>query len=107
LRIPPEGETTKEPSWRLYPNGLDPAPLTAAHFCGKDYVLFVRPSERRPRSPQELHIAPLSKTAPEEGEVLVRSRAFNDISVAEVPEGALLVWTADRRSWGTVLRCPR
>jgi hypothetical protein len=101
------GGEAQEPQWQLYPNGLDPAPLTAGHFCNKEYVLYVRPSEKRPRSPQELHIAQLSDDVPGEGEVLVRSRAFNDVSVAQVPGGALLVWTADRRTWGVVLSCPR
>jgi hypothetical protein len=101
------GGEAQEPKWQLYPNGLDPAPLTAGHFCNKDYVLYVRPSEKRPRSPQELHIAQLSDDVPGEGEVLVRSRAFNDVSVAQISGGALLVWTADRRTWGVVLNCPR
>jgi len=100
------GGEAQEPKWQLYPNGLDPAPLTAGHFCGKDYVLYVRPSEKRPHSPQELHLAVLSDEMPAEGEVLARSRAFNDVSVAQVAGGALLVWTADRRTWGVVLHCP-
>lgn len=105
LRIAPNGGQAPEPTWQVYPNGLDPAPITAARFCNQDYVLFVRPSEQRPRSPQELHLAPLDSVT--EGEILVRSRAFNDVSVAPVPEGALLAWTADRRSWGMILHCPR
>ncbi len=106
LRIDPAGGESEEPGWQVFPNGLDPAPLSTGHFCGADHIIFARPSEQRPRSPQELHIARLSGNTPQAGEVLVRSRAFNDVSVAPVRGGAILVWTADKRTWGMVLRCP-
>ena len=106
LEISAGGGESKEPSWQLFPNGLDPAPLATSHICQSDYVVFARPSEKRPRSPQELRIKKVSADSTEEGDVLVRSRAFNDVSMAPTPGGAILVWTADNRTWGMVLTCP-
>lgn len=107
LLIEKNGGESSEPNWQLYPNGLDPAPVATAHFCQEKYVIFARPSEKRPHSPQELHIARLEAKVPSEGEVIVRSRAFNDVSVAPIDHGAILVWTADKRSWGMILSCPQ
>lgn len=107
LLIKKDGGESNEPQWQVYPNGLDPAPVATAHFCQEDYVIFARPSEKRPHSPQQLHIAQLDQTGPKEGEVIVRSRAFNDVSIAPLDKGAILVWTADKRSWGMILHCPQ
>lgn len=92
--------------WMLYPNGIDPAPVTAAPLCGGHYVFFALPSSARPRSPQELRVARIRGDAIEGAETLAQARAFNDISVASRPGGALLVWTADRHTWAATLRCP-
>lgn len=102
-----QGELTAPPRWRPYPNGIDPAPVAAAHLCGKDYVAFALPTESRPRAPQELHLARLGPdgTLADE-EVIARSRAFNDVSLAPSSRGAVLAWTADRRTWGLTLGCP-
>lgn len=94
------------PSWQIFPNGLDPAPVATANFCGKSYILFARPTEARPRAPQELHLVEIKAGPPEEGEVVARSRAFSDLSLAPTKSGAVATWTADRRTWGMVLTCP-
>lgn len=106
LQINAEGGEAPEPRWQIFPNGLDPAPVATAHLCGKQYVLFARPTEQRPRSPQELHLAELSGPVPSSGDLIARSRAFNDVSLAAVPGGAIAAWTADRRTWGVFLSCP-
>jgi len=101
------GALRGEPDWRLYPNGIDPAPVVAEHLCGGDYVFYVLPTEAMPRSPQELRVARRGSTGQlEHEEILVRSRAFNDISVAAAGGGAVLSWTADRRTWGAFISCP-
>jgi hypothetical protein len=106
LLLESNGGEAAEPQWQLYPNGLDPAPVATTRMCGKTFMLFARPSEERPRSPQELHLAPLDGAIPQAGDVIARSRAFNDISLAETKDGAIAVWTADRRTWALALRCP-
>lgn len=106
LSISDEGGECPTPDWQLYPNGLDPAPVATGHICGGSYVLFAKPSEAHPRSPQELHLAQLQQTSPQEGEVIARSRAFNEISLAPTQEGALIVWTADKRTWAMNIGCP-
>lgn len=107
LFVDADGGEAAEPGWQIFPNGLDPAPLAVAHFCGGEYVLFARPSEEHPRSPQELHLAPVAEKVLGSGDLIARSRAFNDISLAPLKGGALAVWTADRRTWGTYLACPK
>jgi hypothetical protein len=106
LSILPEGGELKDVGWYIYPNGLDPAPVATAKICGKHYVLYARPTEARPRSPQELHLAEISGNAPKDGEIIARSRAFNDLSLSPTSGGAVAAWTADKRTWGITLTCP-
>ena len=106
LSIAKDGGECPAPEWQVFPNGLDPAPVATEFMCEDEYLLFARPSEQHPRSPQELHLARLAGSRPASGEIIARSRAFNDVSLAAIPEGATVVWTADKRTWGMVLRCP-
>lgn len=99
-------EPVDDTQWMLYPNGIDPAPVAAAPLCGGHHVFFALPSSAHPRSPQELRVARIRGGAVEGAETLAQGRAFNDISVVSRPGGALLVWTADRRTWAVTLRCP-
>jgi hypothetical protein len=107
LIIGPDSGQITEPRWQIFPNGLDPAPVATGKFCGKSYVLFARPSEARPRAPQELHLVEIKNGPPGEGEVVARSRAFNDLSLGPTKNGAIAAWTADRRTWAMVLTCPK
>lgn len=95
-----------EPSWQMYPNGLDPAPVAAETFCDKDYIVYARPSEQRPYAPQDLHLAAVAGSIPQEGEIIARARAFSDLSLAKTKDGAILAWTAGGYTWGMVLSCP-
>jgi hypothetical protein len=92
-------------NWVGYPNGINPAPVATADVCGSPVVLFARPSESRPRSPQELHIAKMGPAKLDPSEAVARSRAFNNISLAPIQGGALLVWTADWRTWARTIHC--
>jgi hypothetical protein len=94
-------------SWLTFPNGLDPAPVAAVTACGKDLVLFARPSEPAPKAPQELVFAELTNGVPSNELVLSRARAYYDVSIAALPRGALLSFVADQRTWARTLRCPR
>lgn len=94
------------PEWLSYPNGIDPAPVATTALCGKPLVFYVRPSGPAPKSPQELHVAELGPgNQLLSDEVLVRSRAFNDVSASEAKGGGVLSYTADRRTWGSYLPC--
>ncbi len=94
------------PRWQIYENGLDPAPVASTHMCRGDYLLYARPTEKRPRSPQELHIVKIEGSVVGDGDIIARSRAFNDISLAPIDHGAVVTWTADKRTWAMVLSCP-
>lgn len=94
-----------DPVWRPYPNGLDPAPVAASRFCGRDHALYAIPQHEKPRAPQDLVLAPIAQGQLGAEEVLAHSRAFNDISVAPTKDGAVIAWTADHRTWAMVLGC--
>jgi hypothetical protein len=110
LEISPSGLLAEEPSWRLYQNGIDPAPSDSVHACGKTFVLFAQPTTRVPHAPQEIRIAELDRHHLKNEVTLVRARAVNEISVAPLTRAAdgasfLVAWTAEHRTWGMVVRC--
>lgn len=92
-------------NWEDYPNGMTPAPVAAATVCNTPVVLFAKPSTKEPGSPQELHLAPLDSDGFGPSRVVGRSKAFANISIAAVRGGALIAYTADRRTWARTLRC--
>ena len=94
-----------EPSWRLFDNGIDPAPLATAHVCGRATLLFAEPSNAIPRAPQELRWARVDADGIGRSQVIARSRAFSNISLAPVGGGALISYVADRRTWALVATC--
>jgi hypothetical protein len=96
-----------EPSthWTTFPNGLDPAPVSAAHLCNTDLLLFARPTTTQPRSPQELVLAKLVDGRVSESVVLSNARAFYDLSIAALHGGAIISFVADQRTWARTLRC--
>jgi hypothetical protein len=50
------------PTWSMYPNGLDPAPLAASQGGPRLYVARVRPSAPTPKSPLVLELGHLDAT---------------------------------------------
>jgi hypothetical protein len=94
-------------TWRSYPNGLDPAPASSARACGQSFVAYARPSDPKPRAPQELHLARLGPGGLEASTVIARGRAFANVSIASVEGGVLLAYTADHRTWAALTKCPR
>jgi hypothetical protein len=91
--------------WLTFPNGQDPAPVATTTACGKDLVLFARPSEAAPRAPQELVLAELTNGLLANPQVLSRARAYYDVSIAALNRGALVSFVADQRTWARTLRC--
>lgn len=110
LTLDPQAQAATGPAWVTYPNGIDPAPIALVRSCGESLVFYSVPSEARPRAPQELRVARPSASGFERSEVLVRARAFNEISVAPLSSGerslgVVLGFTADHRSWAMTVRC--
>lgn len=91
--------------WMDYPNGLDPAPVATTQACKRPLVIFVRPSTAVPHALQELRLGFITAGSVGESFVLARSRGFANVSIAGSPRGALVVYTADRRTWARALRC--
>jgi hypothetical protein len=93
-------------TWRAYPNGVDPAPIAAAEVCGGAAVLYAVPSAAKPGAPQELHLAAVGPKGLASAEIVARSRAFSNVSLAEAADGLLVAYVADHRTWATLARCP-
>jgi len=91
--------------FRTYENGLDRAPVTAAVLCGAPVTAYVRPIEARPGSDQEIVLSSLTLDETASSERLATARGFSDVSLFAVPEGAVLAYVADRRTWGRLIRC--
>jgi len=99
-------QTNSEVSWRNYPNGLDPAPADCADICGQPTIAYVRPAEKAPHSPQELHLAMVAEDGLGPSEVVARSRAFANVSIAPAANGAIIAYVADHRTWALGASCP-
>lgn len=92
-------------TWRMYPNGLDPAPVATGRACGESWLAHARPAESKPGAPQELHLSALGANGLGPSRVLSRSRAFVNVSVAAAGDAILVAYTADHRTWGVRVRC--
>jgi hypothetical protein len=92
-------------TWMLYPNGIDPAPVAAAHLCGEPAFLYSAPEAAAPDSPQQVALRALSDTAGSHSLPLGSSRAFYFTSLAEVPGGALAVWVTGGGVSAATVRC--
>jgi hypothetical protein len=92
--------------WRLYPNGLEPAPVVGAALCGRTWVAYARPTASAPASPHVLVLASVEKGA--FGPELTAAQGFDFMSVSLAPRedgGAWLVWVGNGRSWIRAVRC--
>jgi hypothetical protein len=92
-------------SWRLYPNGIDPAPVAAARLCGEPVFFFAEPETRVPGSPQELVVQALGDPSGTRALKITDGRVFYFVSIAEVSGGALLAWVTDRATAACTVRC--
>ncbi len=91
--------------WRTYENGLDRSPVASGVLCGEPTALYVRPENATPDANQELVISSLSLEETASSEPLATARGFADVSLYPVPEGGILAYVADRRTWARLIRC--
>ncbi|HXK19787.1 MAG TPA: hypothetical protein VNG33_18375, partial [Polyangiaceae bacterium] len=91
--------------WRTYENGLDRSPTAATTLCGAATAIYVRPVDASPTANQELVLSQLTLDETASSEPLATARGFADVSVYPLPEGAMLAYVADRRTWGRLIRC--
>ena len=105
LALGPEPKMDPPLRWRTYENGLDRAPAAAAQVCGKPLVVYVRPADARPSANQELVMSELTLDEKASSEILATARGFADVSLYGLPEGALVAYVADRRTWARLIRC--
>lgn len=88
-----------------YQAGTNSAPVAAGVACGRGAVAFAEPEDAAPKSPQRLMLAALGSNGLEPGEVVARGRSFANVSLGAVGPAALLVYTADHRTWARTVRC--
>jgi hypothetical protein len=91
--------------WRTYENGLDRSPAAGAVVCGAPLAIYVRPADARPDANQELALSELTVAEAASSEVVASARGFADVSLYPIPEGAVLCYVADRRTWARLIRC--
>jgi hypothetical protein len=91
--------------WRTYENGLDRSPTAAATLCGSPTVIYVRPADARPSANQELVLSELTLDETASSQPIAAARGFADVSLYPLPEGAMLAYVADRRTWARLIRC--
>lgn len=94
-----------ETTWILYPNGIDPAPVSAGHLCGEPVIFHSAPATRDPDSPQELLVRTVGPGEPSWQRV-GSERVVYFTSFAETEGGALAVWVTDSATKAATLRCP-
>jgi len=107
VRVSERQNPSQEIFWRNYPNGMDPAPVATGRICDKPVVLYARPSAATPHAPQELQLATLVDSGLAATTLIGSSRAFWDVSLANLESGALVVYVADHRTWARRIRCLR
>lgn len=103
--LAPGSEFPVDPDWRLYDNGIEPAPFALGEVCGRPVVALARPSSPVPHAVQELVLIDLDAEPRTPPALVARSRAFFDISLAGLNGGALLGYVADHRTWARSIRC--
>jgi hypothetical protein len=105
IRIGKEPRVDVPASFVPFANGINTSPVAGARICGRQAVVYARPSTAAPFAPQELILAELGPDGLSGGDVVVRAKAFADASLASVEGGGLLAYTADRRTWAASIRC--
>jgi hypothetical protein len=91
--------------WRTYENGLDRSPVASGVLCGAPTAVYVRPESADPDAHQELVVSTLSLEETASSEPLASARGFADVSLYPRPEGGILAYVADRRTWARLIRC--
>jgi hypothetical protein len=105
LALEPDPKMDPPLRWRTYENGLDRSPAAATPLCGAPAVAYVRPADASPTANQELVLSQLTLDETASSEPLATARGFADVSLYPLPEGALLAYVADRRTWARLIRC--
>jgi hypothetical protein len=93
-------------SWRAFPNGMDPSPLAGTVACEKELVVYARPVEAKPSSPQELQLAELGANGLGPADVVARAPKFESASITALADALLVAYVANGRTWALTLPCP-
>jgi len=92
--------------WSMYPNGIEPAPVAAAVFCGHTWAAYARPSAATPNAQTVLVLAPVDRGA--FGTEIIAGQGFDFTTIAMAARddgGAWLAWVGNGRSWVRGIRC--
>jgi hypothetical protein len=92
--------------WSMYPNGIEPAPVAAAAFCGRTWAAYVRPSTAQANSESVMVLASLDGGV--FGAEIIAGQGYDFATVALAARddgGAWLAWVGNGRSWVRGIRC--
>jgi hypothetical protein len=107
LSVGSEPHLDAEVTWTPYPNGIEPAKVSAAVICGAPWVAFVRPREAAPESPAGLMLAALVDGLLGEQTSAAEGFGFYAVSLAARDAGgAWLAWVGNGRTWVRGISCP-
>ncbi len=93
--------------WKLYPNGLDPAPVVPARLCGQPLVALVRPIERPVDSPRAIVLASVDALGQvTERSEIARAARVDHLTAWVSPRGdGWIGWVGDGRTKLRRVRC--
>ncbi len=92
--------------WRMYPNGVDPAPVAAVHACGRELLVYTRPSTEAPGAEQELHLAASGDSGLESSDVLAKAPGIQALTASGDADSLLVVYGHSSRTWALSVPCP-
>jgi hypothetical protein len=106
IEVGSEPHLDAKAQWRMYPNGIDPAPVAAASICGRTWIAYARPAAAPPATEQVLALAPMEKGTFGPEQTAAKGFDFNAVSLAPRDDGgAWLVWVANGRTFLCAVRC--
>lgn len=92
--------------WLDYPNGLDPAPVVPARFCGLPAAVIVKPTARPIDAPRAVSIVTVeaSGRVTERAEV-ARAARIDHLAAWGSADGGWIAWAGDGRTLVRRVRC--
>jgi hypothetical protein len=105
VEAPPKVDAKTE--WSLYENGLDPAPIAAAHDAARMIVARVRPTGKEARSPRVLELGTLDQEGKFTSLGIVATHGSpRDVAMSADKQGIWLAYTDQQATWVDHRVCP-
>jgi hypothetical protein len=93
--------------WRMYPNGIDPAPVATVHACGRELLIYAVPSSETPGAEQELRLAESGSGGLSGSDLLAKAPTIRGVTASGDAASLVVVYAANGRTWALSAPCPR